>query len=130
MYWMPVILYAAAVFINSCGPSAISLPCFPHADKVIHFAAYAVMGWLMLRAVRRSFPAQRGADIFFWSTLLACLYGASDELHQWFVPQRDASPGDLIADCLGSIAGGWILLKMAASEKKLFRKMAGAPGKR
>ncbi len=39
------------------------------------------------------------------SVLAATLYGVSDEFHQYFVPGRCASAGDLFIDMIGSSCG-------------------------
>jgi len=36
--------------------------------------------------------------------LIAAAYGATDELHQYFVPGRQADVADLLADAIGAIA--------------------------
>jgi VanZ family protein len=44
--------------------------------------------------------------------VISFVYGASDELHQWFVPGRYATIGDLLADSLGGGVGGFIFFKI------------------
>lgn len=39
------------------------------------------------------------------SVLLSSLYGISDEIHQYFVPYRDADLMDILADTLGVVMG-------------------------
>jgi VanZ family protein len=39
------------------------------------------------------------------SILSSSLYGMSDEVHQYFVPQRNADIMDFFADVMGSICG-------------------------
>jgi VanZ family protein len=39
------------------------------------------------------------------SILLSFLYGISDEIHQHFVPYRDADLVDVLADMLGAVMG-------------------------
>jgi len=43
---------------------------------------------------------------------VAVAYGASDEFHQYFVPGRDCSGFDLLADTAGSAAGIFIFTWM------------------
>ena len=38
------------------------------------------------------------------------IYGASDEIHQYFVPGRNASWTDWLADTLGGLIGGYVYL--------------------
>ena len=39
------------------------------------------------------------------SAIAACLFGISDEIHQSFVPYREAEIVDALADVAGSICG-------------------------
>jgi VanZ family protein len=45
------------------------------------------------------------------SLLIASLYGVSDEVHQAFVPGRDSSPFDWLADTIGAglVCAAWYL---------------------
>jgi VanZ family protein len=67
-------------------------------DKLAHFCGYAVLGFLAARASGNSWLG--------WG--LAALYGGLDEVHQSFVPLRDASAWDWLADALGAAFGGLI----------------------
>ncbi|HXH71523.1 MAG TPA: VanZ family protein [Mariprofundaceae bacterium] len=75
---------------------------FEHQDKLFHAASYAVMGWLFWRwgQAAPAWPASRTVAL---GLLFCSLYGASDEWHQSFVPARDASTGDWLADTLGAV---------------------------
>ena len=70
-------------------------------DKLAHTCAYAVLGFLALRAFRGGV-----ADLAPWPTLAALLltvsYAGLDELHQSGVPGRDASGMDWLADTVGA----------------------------
>ncbi len=106
--WGPVILQAAALF------AASSLPSVPVAvtvwDKAAHFLAYAVFAMLWLRALHGTVaPPFRSGPVVV-AVACAVLYGATDEIHQSFVPGRDASLLDLLADALGAIFGVAILV--------------------
>ena len=69
-------------------------------DKPAHAAEYALLGYFLARGLGGRRTALTG---FF----LAVSYGALDEFHQSFVPGRDPSGLDLIADALGAGAGAW-----------------------
>ncbi len=45
---------------------------------------------------------------------LASLYGASDELHQAFVPTRSCDPRDWLADTLGAGLGALLFAALAS----------------
>lgn len=100
--WGPVVGIMAAIFVLSSMPS-VPGPGFPHSDKVGHVGLYAVLTWFVVRAlgdgdVRRAGPGEWAAG-----AALAIAYGATDELHQAFVPGRVASWADLGADAIGAV---------------------------
>ena len=116
-YWLPVILYCLLLFYQS-SQSVVdtSLPEIPHLDKLLHAGAYALLGALLLRA----FAAGKGAvtaRLIILSISLATLYGLSDEIHQFFVPLRQADILDLLADFIGSVAGVLIFHMIKAHKK-------------
>ena len=82
----------------------------PNFDKVLHFLGYALLGALFLRAFYTTSINHRLKLIFVLSVLFSGLYGISDEIHQSFVPYRDASAMDALADILGSAFGAGVLL--------------------
>jgi len=80
------------------------------SDKVVHFLVYGLLGFLWVRALLPTGvqvgggggPVRRAALL---AALLAAGWGVLDEIHQSFVPGRDASPADAVADTLGGAAG-------------------------
>ncbi len=107
-YWLPVILYCLLIYWQSANPSPEQIPRWPLIDKLLHFAAYAVMAALFYRAWRTQPLAANPRLLMALSILSASLYGISDEIHQSFVPFRDAEFTDVVADILGSICGALI----------------------
>ena len=105
IYWLPVFLYCAAIFVQSGFDASGKVPAVPFVDKVVHFVAYAVLGILFFRAYRTLPLGKRHSLLVLLSILSAGLYGISDEIHQSFVPFRNADVMDVLADFLGSIAG-------------------------
>jgi VanZ family protein len=101
-WWGPVLAYTAGIFILS---SISTLPTLPGAggDKWAHSIAYSGLALVMLRAV----VGGRWRTITWGQAMLAALltaaYGATDELHQWFVPGRTADVRDLAADAAGAL---------------------------
>lgn len=139
--WAPALSCMALIFwLSSLPGDRIPLPGFQFSDKLIHFLAYMVLGALIgirlplhrrLEARGRPdgsitgnapvsvAPAAPGADSGFLpadraGALTGILYGASDEIHQIFVPLREFSVGDFSADALGILAGLRIVRRLAA----------------
>ncbi len=70
-------------------------------DKVAHFTAYAALAFTLAlwpKAETWQLHRLRTGIIII---AIASVYGGIDELHQSFVPGRDASVYDWIADTLG-----------------------------
>ena len=63
--------------------------------KLAHATEYAILGALLLRALRHP----------NWAVALGIAYAISDEIHQSFVPGRQGSPLDVLIDSAGVIAG-------------------------
>ncbi len=103
--WLPFALYAALIFYLSGRPGS-RLPDWwiLHFDKVLHTVEYYGFGVLLARALRTS--GSPLAPACAWAVALACIFGATDEFHQSFVPGRQGNDlGDLLADNTGAIAG-------------------------
>lgn len=105
--WVPAAAWAAAIFAVSARPS-VAIPGFWSADKLLHFAAYALLGFLVAHGADRSGLPPR------WAVAIGCLYGASDEIHQALVPGRSADPADWAADALGVLAGTFVYARLQA----------------
>jgi VanZ family protein len=113
LLWGPAFAQMAVIF----GVSSVShLSRLPGglSDHAGHFAGYALLSTLLVRAL----AAGRWSGVT-WRTVtlawvLSALYGASDEWHQRFVPGRFAGIDDWIADALGAAAAAVALAAMAA----------------
>ena len=104
-YWLPVLLYCLLIFIQSSFPASEHVPDFNFSDKLMHAAAYAVLGLLLYRALNAMDKRIPPARLIVLSIFLTALYGASDEIHQYFVPSRSAEFLDFAADAIGGGVG-------------------------
>lgn len=104
-YWLPIIVYCLFIFIQSSYPSPDQLPHATHLDKLLHVIAYACLGALLLRAFNTIRIQNKPKLIIALSILLSSLYGISDEIHQHFVPCRNADVVDAFMDITGSVIG-------------------------
>lgn len=119
----PPVAWALLIFLASSIPAQ----AFPESrvfdfDKLIHMGIYGVFAFLLFRGFRlRNLPAS--IALGGWLTLGICtVYGASDELHQFFVPGRSSDVFDLLADVLG--AGLAIAVSLAWERRRPRRKDA------
>ena len=103
--WLPLIIYCLAIYIQSDYPSPAKIPTFTFSDKILHFGAYGLLGILFFRAYE-TLPLKANKTLLILLSIgSATLYGVSDELHQYFVPFREASIMDAVANTMGSICG-------------------------
>jgi len=102
--WGPAVTWAAVLFLLSEAQGASSPTWIPAGDKVAHFGLYAVLGGTLAWAGFRGRLQAAGPLLG-----LGMLYGALDEMHQGFVPGRDPSLGDWIADAVGVMVGFLVL---------------------
>ncbi len=100
--------WMATIFFLSSQPNLPTPYLFHNQDKLFHFAAYGVLGVLLLMSFRYKIPGYTGLQITM-AVVLASLYGISDEIHQTFVPGRDAEVLDWAADTLGALTAVLIL---------------------
>jgi VanZ family protein len=106
--WLPVALWGAAIFLASATPAPPTVgPKIPGADKAVHFAAYFIFGLLTARALTRSSKLSLPKSLLL-AIVIAAAYGASDEFHQRFVPNRECDLFDWLADSLGAVAAAGI----------------------
>jgi len=104
VYVLPILAYAGLIFLLS-SRSSLPAPKFPGFDKLAHFIEYGILGVLTIRALMGYGVTGRRA--LFYAIGLSVLYGATDEIHQAFTPNREPSLMDLLADLLGGAAGAW-----------------------
>jgi VanZ family protein len=81
--------------------SGLPIPkLFLHQDKLAHFGEYALLGVLAWRCFRHHIKSTK--VLFIVSLGFCSLYGALDEFHQYFIPNRSVDILDWLADTIGS----------------------------
>lgn len=113
-YHFPVIAYLIIIFIVSSIPGD-DLPelTFTFSDKILHGFVYIVAFLLFYY----SFIHLKSDSIFYkyallFSLIFTIVYAAFDEIHQSFVPNRDADFFDFLADFVGAILGFLFIITM------------------
>jgi len=112
---------------SSIQAPALPLERVPFGDKGVHFIEYCVLGGLL------GFAAMYGHVLTHWRLrvlsvwLLALAWGAIDEIHQAYVPGRQADPQDFIADVVGvTIGTALVVVPVRYRYQKLASKQTSA----
>lgn len=109
--WLAVLIWAATIaWLSSRTPQELDeLAHFEVWDKAAHFIAFLAGGVLMAMALRYS-TAWSWKRIALLSAVTISLFGATDEYHQTFTPNRSgADVSDWIADALGACTGAALM---------------------
>jgi VanZ family protein len=113
--WLPPILWAAFILILTSIPgSHIPVLPFRNLDKVVHLTIYGVLGWLTARAW---IAGSRAAAVAILAVAAISCFGAMDEWHQQFIPQRSMELFDWAADTTGAAVG--VVLALAAGRREV-----------
>jgi VanZ family protein len=123
--WLPAHGYMLLIWLLSSRTQPVDLSDVPFHDKGVHFVEYAVLGLLIARAVRRTWPALTGARFGAAVCLPTIAWGYLDELHQAFVPGRFSSMADLLADALGALIGLGLFLLFEQLRGRLLSRNRG-----
>jgi len=104
-YWVPVGAYAGLIFYLSSqsvapGPTIWILELV--GDKGVHAVEFGLLGLLCYRAFRYAAGARAARSALWLAILTSTGYGVTDEIHQAFVPLREPSPWDVLADGAGA----------------------------
>lgn len=122
--WGPVIAFMALIFVFSAQPKIAPpggssvyfsgiMPIFTAGawdfaiKKASHVIGYGILTVLLMRALWRS-SDRSPRTVAYLALLLAVAYGLTDELHQAFVPGRNASLLDVGFDALGALVASLI----------------------
>ena len=124
--WLPSIAYMVLIWALSSQAHTISLSAIPWNDKGAHFMEYAILGALYAYAVLRTWPGLSLLRAVAIAALLTSAWGYVDEIHQAFVPGRNADVRDWIADTLGAIVGSAIAGAIDRMKKKSGLSRQGA----
>ena len=109
-----------AIFISS-SMSEVSIPG-GMSDLGAHALAYAGLGALLTRALAGGLGRSVRPTLAVVAVVAASAYGVTDEFHQSFVPGRDPSGWDLLADTVGAALGAgavmaWGIVKPRLSQR-------------
>jgi VanZ family protein len=111
--WLPVMLYVTVILTLSAQPNLKPPINWQGADKFYHLAEYGGFGLLLGRAFRDTLPARRIVLATLIAIFAGAAFGAFDEYFQSFIPGRESSVYDFIADSAGVILAQMVALLVA-----------------
>ena len=110
--WLLVAVYASGIFVASSlsHPPMAATWDLPHLDKLYHTIAYSGLAFVLIRALHLTCATRPITPLFFSAAVMTIIYGACDEFHQAFIPERVMSLYDLLADATGAsvVASVWL----------------------
>ena len=78
-------------------------------DKIAHLLEYIPLGILVTGSLTCRTNSPHYKSIFVSSLCILAIFGMADEAHQFFVPGRNVSLGDVTADILGGSIGALLV---------------------
>ena len=124
MRYLPLyalVAWAVLIFTASSFPNPPDAGGQDWKYELAHIFEYAVFGALAFWVLRELWRVPL-ASVALAAWAISVLYGISDEFHQSFVPNRDASWLDVGMDALGAALGvgaSVLVLKLRAPTSKL-----------
>jgi VanZ family protein len=108
------------IFFLSHQPDDFSqLPQFAGSDKILHVIAYGLLAGTFLYGLHPFVDDSSRAVTAIIVVMFCLLFGISDEYHQSFIPGRQVSVWDVIADGVGAtLVVAWWLTKQARKGQK------------
>ena len=106
LLWMAVIFS----FSTLAGKATVGPPPLWYflERKGAHVFEYALLMFLSFRFFRLSFTKESLLHILAIAAVFSLMYGATDELHQFFVPLRGSKLSDVGIDGIGILCAGFI----------------------
>ncbi len=110
----------------SSGRKTVDLFVRQMVRKAAHVVLYLALGF-SLRVCLESWLGKR-KGLMIGSALMGIIYGATDELHQLFVPGRSGELSDVILDGTGVLAGVLLATGIIFLIRKTGRPSVSSPG--
>ena len=101
-FWMLLIIYSVLIFIFSSRPEVGIGQYFYGQDKVMHFVVYGIHTFFCLLTLGDNILSLKFIQ-YFLALFLSVSYGIFNEIYQYFIPEREFSFGDILANSLGII---------------------------
>lgn len=115
--WMGVIFFFSSLPGNGYTDTSLS---YYMERKGAHVTEYAILMLLAVRLATALFPREEFKKNLFLAGIFSIAYGATDELHQFFVPFRGAMMSDVLIDSCGVVLMGaffWFIFHIRRQKK-------------
>jgi len=99
--WLPVIVYVAIIFVLSAQPNLSPPFRFQNSDKLMHLLEYGGLGLLLARALWAERPHRPALFVVSVTLAVGMAVAGLDEKFQSFIPGRDSTVFDWLADSYG-----------------------------
>ena len=104
--WLPAVVCIGAIFfISSVDGNALPDLNRNGMDKIAHLIEFAVLAFLVMRALRRFWPRIDLVAACAATTALVVICGVMDEGRQLLIPHRTCSVFDFMFDFVGASLG-------------------------
>lgn len=105
LVYVPLIIYWIVLLVATSLPVE-NLPRIETNDKFMHFAAYFVLAVLLNFSLKFQNKYKKLKESpALWTIIIGFIYGAFDEIHQFFIPGRFCEFLDWIANAIGVLSG-------------------------
>ncbi|MCF6157219.1 MAG: VanZ family protein [wastewater metagenome] len=112
--------YSCLMFLmSSQDTSSVSLP--PYLDKFIHFVEFGILCFMICWSLSPIKIGNKRIYTVIIAIAITSLYGMSDEIHQYFTPNRSVEIFDWLADTAGAVTAG-LLWKTLTSRRRNNRR--------
>ena len=113
LYWLPVLAYITVIITLSAQPYLEPPIKFQNADKFYHVLEYFGLGVLVARAIRATMRLSLPLFAALIALSIGIVVGTGDEYFQSFIPGRQSSAFDLLADTIGLLVAQLVYLVFA-----------------
>ena len=102
LFHLPAMVMAVAIlFVSSIPNLAGPVNSIFGFDKVMHIAEYGLFSWLVLRSLSWFKPKGMATAMLLFVVFVVAIFAGLDEYLQSFVPGRDSTVADFVADLIG-----------------------------
>ncbi|MEK3806918.1 VanZ family protein [Bacillus sp. FSL H8-0547] len=116
------ILYMILIWILSSLPADAIIKTPFSFDRLmkesLHLIEFGILYWLIALAFAANGRWTAKASVL--AAVISILYGATDEIHQYFVPYRSATVIDLVKDTIGVLVSFYIMKVTYFAERPSF----------